>query len=478
MTASRAPRRAWRRAAAALAFVSAAALALHSALRPPRPLAPPPPGVALSGLVLVEPGLGRRADVTLVARGDRIEEVADGARPGASGAFAGRFALPGLVDLHVHHPPPALPGQRALFALLFLAHGVTSVRDAGSLGGALDGHAREIARGALPGPRTFACGPIVDGPAPLWPGARAVAAPDEAGPLVDELAAAGAACLKLYNELDAPTFHALVSAARARSLPVVAHVPWSLAFEELPGGIEVQHLMGLASDWHGTGAPEIERYAAYSTRMGIAHTPTLVTYLRAARLDEPAALAADATARLLPRLYRERLWRTRDNPLLGLLIPGGAEEARARVELMRAAIARLRAAGVAVRAGTDAINPFVVPGASLREELSALAGAGYTPEEVLALATRGAGEALAVPELGGLRPGAPADVALYREDPTRDLAALDSLEAVVAAGRLYTVEDLRAAAERLRAHADGFPYAPAADLAARAALAAVARGQR
>jgi imidazolonepropionase-like amidohydrolase len=251
-----------------------------------------------------------------------------------------------------------------------------------------------------------------------------------------------------------------------------------MAFEEVPGGVEVQHLMGLGADWHAIGDAEIERYVAHSERAGIAHTPTLVTYLHAARLDAPAALAADPAAALLPRFYRERLWQSDANPLLALLVPGGAEEARARVAVMRDTVARLRAAGVRVLAGSDVINPFVVPGASLREELAALVGAGFTPEEVLAAATRGAGEALRVPDLGRLVPGAAADVALYRDDPTRDLAALASLEAVIAGGRLYPAEDLRRAADALRAHADRFPYAQTADLAARAAVAGIARLQR
>jgi cytosine/adenosine deaminase-related metal-dependent hydrolase len=256
---------------------------------------------------------------------------------------------------------------------------------------------------------------------------------------------------------------------------VVAHVPWDLPFERV-AGVEVQHLMGLTDDWQSP-LPEaaIERYVTHSVRAGLAHTPTLVTYARAARLDDPAALAGDAAAARLPAFYRDRLWSLAANPLLERLVPSGPPEARARVEQMRRLVGRLRAAGVRVLAGSDVMNPYVVPGAGLQEELGQLVAAGFTPEEALALASRGAGEALRVPELGRLVPGAPADLGIYRDDPTRDLTALATLEAVVAAGRLYTVEDLRAAAERLRAHADAFPYGPLADLAARAAIAAVHR---
>lgn len=467
-----------RRGALVLAVACALAFVAARALRPPPLPRPPPRGLALSGLTLIQPGEGRRAGVTLSAAGDRIEAIDDRPRPGASDAFAGRFALPGLVDLHVHHPPALALGQRELFALLFLAHGVTSVRDTGAFGGGLSAHAARIARGEIPGPRVFACGPILDGAHSTWPGARVLRDPAAARRAVEELAAAGADCVKLYNELDDATFRAAAQAAAERGLPVAAHVPWAMPFERI-AGVEVQHLMGLAGDWLAP-LPEsaIARYAAHSVRAGLAHTPTLVAYARAARLEDPLALAADPVVRLLPRFYRARLWAPAGNPLVAWLAPGGAPEARARLARMREVVARLHAAGVRVLAGSDTPNPGVVPGAALREELAELAGAGLGPDAALAAATSRAGEALRVPRLGRLEPGAPADLGLYRDDPTRDLAALATLEAVVAGGRLYTVENLLAAARAQRAHADRQPWAAAADLAARGVIAAARRAER
>jgi cytosine/adenosine deaminase-related metal-dependent hydrolase len=97
---------------------------------------------------------------------------------------------------------------------------------------------------------------------------------------------------------------------------------------------------------------------------------------------------------------------------------------------------------------------MIVPGAALHEELRLLAGAGIPPEDVMAIATRGSAGVFGVDGLGTLRPGAPADLAIFREDPTRDLAALDSLMAVVADGRVYTREMLDAQLERYRSEFD------------------------
>ena len=55
-------------------------------------------------------------------------------------------------------------------------------------------------------------------------------------------------------------------------------------------------------------------------------------------------------------------------------------------------------------------------------------------------------------------PGAPADLLVFREDPTRDLAALESLELVVADGRVYTRAQLDAALARHAEHVHSWKY--------------------
>ena len=61
-------------------------------------------------------------------------------------------------------------------------------------------------------------------------------------------------------------------------------------------------------------------------------------------------------------------------------------------------------------------------------------------------------------KLGTVQEGAPADFLLFREDPTRDLAALSTLEAVVAQGRLYPKAVLEAALARHREYFNGWLY--------------------
>lgn len=429
-------------------------LFLDLASGPPR-LAVPPRGLELSGLTIVNPGEAPLPGRTLRVEGGVIAGISATDPPTASPAYAGAYALPGLIDLHVHHPPVLAWGERELFALLFLRHGVTSVRDVGSFGGGMLEQRRRVRDGEFAGPRLYACGPIVDGDPPGWPGARVVRDPAEAREVVSALAEEGSDCVKVYNNLSFPAFAALRVEAERRGLPIVAHLPDEVPLDALRG-VELQHLMGL--DTEGPPEASARDYAERSLRLQLTHTPTLVAFARGAELQHYEALRNDPAAQLLPRHYRELLWNPESNPLLLWLEPAGFGELPDRYQRMQEAVALLHARGVPVLAGTDTMNPFVVPGASLHEELFHLMEAGVSPAEVLEIASRRAGEQLRLEGLGVLRVGAPADFVLFRDDPTRDLRALATLEAVVADGRLYPRDALDESIRRQLEYFDGRVY--------------------
>src|SRR5262249_58254252 len=92
-------------------------------------------------------------------------------------------------------------------------------------------------------------------------------------------------------------------------------------------------------------------------------------------------------------------------------------------------------------------------GRSLQEEGRLLEEAGIGAEDVWKLAPREAGDRLGVGGLGRIETGAPADILLFRRDPTTTLDNLASLEAVIAAGKLYRITDLANAQQQ---HADYF----------------------
>ena len=172
---------------------------------------------------------------TVVAAGGLIEWVGPAATvlppPGAVMVDgSGATLLPGFVDAHVHlgfYPPAQV-----------LAGGLTTVRDLGWPPGRLAALAEEAAAPWSASPRLLAAGQIVTVPggyptrAPWAPPgtARPVSGVAEAVRAVAELAAAGAAVIKVALDdrvgptLPAAVLAALVRAAAEHGLGVTAHV--------------------------------------------------------------------------------------------------------------------------------------------------------------------------------------------------------------------------------------------------------------
>jgi hypothetical protein len=450
-----------------LVLLAASALAIYAIVWPPAPLALPAPGAVLDGVTVIEPGASRRPGMRVTIEGTRIARIA--AAPAPQGPFAGMFVLPGLTDMHAHFPPPTLPGQTGLFAFLHLYHGVTALRDAGDPDGQSSEPARQgVAAGRFPGPRIFACGPFIDGDPPLWRNSIVTRTPAEGRAAVRRVADMGFDCVKAYNELDADTLAAVRDEARARGLPVIGHVPRRVPLD-VARLDDAQHLIGVPPPladpairfpqilraWLALDAARLDAMVDASLRLHIAHTPTLVTTDRLAAQEDWAAVLREPDALLMPRFYRDVVW----SPEVGIsaaraLAPADFAMVRAALEAELRTVKRLFDAGVELHTGTDTLIAFVVPGASLHRELRLFVRAGLTPEQALMLSTRVSARFLKVDGLGELRPGAPAELVVFRDDPTRDLAALDSIAAVVRDGRLFTRAMLDAQLARYRRHHD------------------------
>ncbi|MBW2389542.1 MAG: amidohydrolase family protein [Deltaproteobacteria bacterium] len=388
--------------------------------------------------------------------------------------LAGLYISPGLSDLHVHYPPKIAVGNAELWSLLLLAHGVTSIRETGSIDGSIFAVREAIRDGRFPGPRIFACGAMLDGEEPSFPSNRVVATPEEAREAVASLAAEGADCIKAYNMLSLDALAAIREAAAKAGLPLIGHAPHSATLEEA-GLVDLQHGTGavvvdrervgrsdfLAADWVSMDDERIAHVARVSLEQDIAHTPTLVNgRMRLLLADDQQAeevMARDSGLRHLPRFW-QAAWGT----IWGAPFVIGDAESEERNEFFRTRQAMmttgLHEAGVRIHAGTDTLMPFVAPGSSLHGELADLVAAGIAPDDVWEIATREAGRTLALPGLGSIAVGAPADLIFLRSNPSGDIAAFSEIEAVLADGRLYRRAELDAMLATADAHFHGTLY--------------------
>lgn len=128
-----------------------------------------PADLAITSASVVDVKSGAvRADRTIVITGDKIVAVADsiaGYAPARTVDAAGAFAIPGLWDMHVHFGGgDALIDENKNLLPLYVAHGITTVRDAaGDLSPSVLEWRAAVASGTLLGPTIYTSGPKLEG---------------------------------------------------------------------------------------------------------------------------------------------------------------------------------------------------------------------------------------------------------------------------------------------------------------------------
>ena len=361
---------------------------------------------------------------------------------------AGLAVVPGLIDVHVH--------SEDWHALLFLANGVTTVRDTGcALGEILDRRRRWNAAGAV-APRLVCCGPLIDGPGDSWaPMSVIVRTPDEARQQVDRLVEAGVDQIKLYARLEWSCFLAALEQAKRHGKSVVAHLQeYGDAAQAIAADVdEIEHLSGCAEAlwperhsarehwrklWPDLERDRVERLVdlivEHKTWMAI----TRAVWQKIGTVWDPRH-ADHPQLRYAPSPLRA--WWDRQYP--------PAMDDDLRLEWIRALAgmqiftSRLIERGGRIMAGSD--TPFVnlVPGFSLHDELQLLVECGMRPSQALDAATRHAAEGLGISHLvGTIQPGKAADLLLIEGDPALDIRALARIKGVIVGGRWLDPEAL------------------------------------
>ena len=427
-------------------------LLLVGCLSPPDLPIPPRVDVIIAGVTVINPSMMRLTDHSIVVREGTIREVRPRLASDPEPICMNCYAIPGLIDAHVHTPPGIALGNQQLFALLYLAHGITTVRDVGESEPGVALLAARLDKGSLVGPRMFRCGPVLDGDPPGWPVAETVPDGPTGQRIVDRLAEEGVDCIKVYNELGREAFDAIAEAARHHGLPLVGHVPHAVGLDHVTD-LEVQHMTGIPylsrlrppfgwdirdEDVLSLGDDEIEHALDIALRQRLSFTPTLANFSLRLTASNPARFPPSETSRVLPE-YWAHAWD---------LIAGhpATEEAIAQrlrsVSALRSLVRRAHQRGIDVLAGTDTLMPWVVPGDALHREMAELQQALGSAEAALAAATTVNGRHLAPGEIGIIESGARADILLVREDPTQRLSSLREWRIVFADGRRYDRETL------------------------------------
>ena len=438
---------------------------------------------------------GLREGMTVVVRGSRITRIGAAASvqvPDNATTIdgAGKYLIPGLWDTHVH-----LTFERdvtpAMFRL-FLANGITSIRDTGGLLDLVLPLREEARRDAQNCPRVMVAGPLLDGVPTVYDGKSrpnlsvSAASVSEAEALVDEISAAGVDLIKAYEMLSPAAFKAVIRRANGKGLQVTGHVPLSMdVISASNAGLRsMEHLRNLemSCSRHAEQLLKERRRlladganepgGVLRSRIHRAQRTRAVNTQDAAKRDEVLnVLAANATWQI-PTLtivtshgshagpeWREtfkylpetahRRWT--ENMLRRNIAPRGATRG-AYAEWAFDMVGRMSDRGIGIMVGTDCPIAYLTPGFSLHEELKLMAKCGLTPLQILDAATLKPAQYFKMEtEIGAIRENMLADLVLLDANPLQDIANTSKINAVVRDGKLHDRHALDQILESLEA---------------------------
>jgi imidazolonepropionase-like amidohydrolase len=368
----------------------------------------------------------------------------------------GKFLIPGLWDMHVH---TAIAGGRALLGL-YVANGVTGVRDMAGDWPTLRGWRDDIAAGRLVGPRIVASGPYLEGGDIPVPHLLA-RTPEEGRAGVDSLVELGVDFVKVHGQLTRETYFAIARRARERGIPFAGHVPRAVGSADASdsGQRSIEHLLAIpAPCTPAESAALVPRYpvqgalgrcssadlAPLYARFVRNHTwvtPTFVAQVEVAGWPGHS-VPGDSLAHYLPDSLRAFV--ASIFPMPDSIPPGADSVGRAMLAKRMRQVAAMHRAGVAVLTGTDAPLRNSPPGFGLHEEMLLLVRGGLSPFEVLQAATLEPARYFGMLDSAGVvAPGRLADLVLLDANPLEDIRNTRKIRAVIANGRLFEAHDLQ-----------------------------------
>ncbi|MEP7317741.1 MAG: amidohydrolase family protein [Panacibacter sp.] len=407
-------------------------------------------------------GKAPEKDMQVLIEGSRIISVSKKKPSVKAGAkiinATGKFMIPGLWDMHGHFnkiADQAVP--------LYLACGVTGVRDMGDGFDYVKKLKEDITSGKLTGPRIIFSGTIVESPqevkrmrewatksgdndtaAAIWKGRIVVGDSLSAFQAIKSLSEKGVDFIKVRNYASKEAYGFIQQAAKKYHLTVSGHAPW------IVDPIDASELSaGPSSFEHGFYPDNIDaKDPAYRSKListFIAHktalVPTLIAYEnRSVSIDSVQAVINDPTTIIDPRRkyisgelvnfwkagFKDRAIEKREN----------LAQWRVVLKSLAAETGKLHKAGIWVMPGTDVSVTWVYPGFSLQDELILFVErVGMTPMEAIQSATIVPAKFLGIEkDLGTIETGKLADMVVLDANPLIDISNIKKIHAVIANG--------------------------------------------
>lgn len=427
-----------------------------------------------------------RRGQTIVVDGNHIVRVGLPSTAVAAGGqvvdVKGMYVIPGLWDMHTH----AYFGWSRDFGdsyvlPMFIANGVTGIRDMGSdLDSVLQAR-NLVAAHRLTGPRMVVSGPMLDGPRVTFAASIAIATQDDGRKAVRLLKSKGVDFIKIQSGVPRDAYPAIADEAKKQGLPFDGHVPDAIrASEAIAAGQRTfEHLIGIfeastpdedafLSRRYGAGKdPSVNKsLAAFLDRYDPSRERTIIERLAASGVWQCPTLfwergqwlvdvidwRQDSDIAYTPRTWIEKKYPSSQKSIAESMDSDPLDVRRRFVEHELEIVRALHAAGVPFLAGTDTpAGVDVTPGISLHLELQRFVDAGLTPLEALQTATINPARFFGrTSDFGSVQAGRLADLLILSANPLEDIANTRTISGLVADGKYWAPTEIGRLRQRLK----------------------------
>lgn len=386
----------------------------------------------------------------------------------------GQYILPGFWDNHVHfRGGDSLINANKKFLTLYMASGITTVRDAGGdLTSSVMEWKSSIASNELLGPTIFTSGPKIDGPNSTWAGSLEVANKSDITKALDSLQQIPVDFVKIYDSrISGENYLNTIKEAEKRNLISSGHMPFTVTLDEtISAGVDaVEHLYyvmkGCSSHEREITDQLIKKEIGFWGAMPLlmdsySDTTAQKTFakLKAEGVYVVPTLHIGETLSYLDEVDHE------NDPYLNYMDDGIIKTYNGRIQRALNASAQqtkdrkalqlffgelaksLHDSGVGLLAGSDsgAFNSYTYPGISLHKELAQMVSIGIAPLEALKTsAYNGARFLKKNTDYGEISAGKIADIVVLNGNPLEDISQTRNIRMVIKQGKVWEQKRLK-----------------------------------
>ena len=380
-------------------------------------------------------------NTTVTISGATITTVTPNGRTPANARVVdgrGKFLIPGLWDMHAH-----MEASGEAWLPLYVANGVTGIRDMGSNVDVILKVREDTASGRVLGPRIFAAGPILDDVPGEWPFRMRVKTVEDGTSAVQLLKRRAVDLIKVHNFTPRDAYFAIAEEARRQRLPLAGHIPVKVTTEEAieAGQSSIEHFsesrLWMLCSGGSTYQPEAcaPLFRTLASR-GVWQTPTLLAMAELATIGTPAssirAEQLDYATKSLKAMWA-------GNQSMFAAKPEVVRIFKQRAEVAVVVTSDMAKAGVGILAGCDSM----IAGFCVHDEVAAMVRGGMTPLGALQTATLNPVRYFSLSQTAGsIGSGRRADLVLLDANPLTDIRNVQRIRAVVVGGRFLDRKEL------------------------------------